>query len=288
MIEIFSASPTPENSQQTGSQSSFGSAKRQRSNNEILTNTSKYNNRKWLRDTKDFKPLPSSQEPVNYSTQEKQIPRKNERIVLKKTPVTSGPSYDWISNEDVKPYSSNYSGYNYTDPIRKPEILVTNPTNTMKDRYVRSSKITSTNDKKRGWNDIYDSIPLATSNKSSSQYNETASNFWSNSSNNNKRGKIDMVKGTTKLGAFAYGNNNSPGSKDNQYRPDLSDEQRRILNMVMKERKSLFFTGSAGTGKSVLLKAMIDELGQKYGSQLAVTASTSIAACNINGCTLHR
>jgi ATP-dependent DNA helicase PIF1 len=72
------------------------------------------------------------------------------------------------------------------------------------------------------------------------------------------------------------------------YRPTLSAEQQRVLDMVLKDKKSLFFTGSAGTGKSVLLRAIIDEMETIYGPMLAVTASTGIAATNINGCTLHR
>jgi ATP-dependent DNA helicase PIF1 len=32
---------------------------------------------------------------------------------------------------------------------------------------------------------------------------------------------------------------------------------------------------------------MIEALQMKYGSAVAITASTGIAACNINGCTLH-
>ena len=42
-----------------------------------------------------------------------------------------------------------------------------------------------------------------------------------------------------------------------------------------------------GTGKSVLLRAIIDELRPSMGQRLVVTASTGIAACNIGGCTLH-
>jgi Cdc6-like AAA superfamily ATPase len=84
----------------------------------------------------------------------------------------------------------------------------------------------------------------------------------------------------------SFGSNKYTANKE--YSPELSDEQQRILDMVVNQRKSLFFTGSAGTGKSVLLRAIIDQLSMKYGNQLAVTASTGIAACNINGCTLHR
>jgi ATP-dependent DNA helicase PIF1 len=54
--------------------------------------------------------------------------------------------------------------------------------------------------------------------------------------------------------------------------------------------KSVFFTGSAGTGKSVLMRAIIAELRKKHlrePDRVAVTASTGLAACNIGGVTLH-
>lgn len=69
---------------------------------------------------------------------------------------------------------------------------------------------------------------------------------------------------------------------------ELSAEQRFLLTKVIEEGKSVFFTGSAGTGKSVLLRQLIQELKAVYSpGQVAVTASTGIAACNIGGCTLH-
>ncbi|QRV74471.1 ATP-dependent DNA helicase PIF1 [Ceratobasidium sp. AG-Ba] len=67
----------------------------------------------------------------------------------------------------------------------------------------------------------------------------------------------------------------------------LSTEQERILEMVLSG-KSVFFTGPAGTGKSVLLRAIIEELRKQKGYEsVAVTASTGIAAMNIKGTTLH-
>jgi DNA replication protein DnaC len=69
---------------------------------------------------------------------------------------------------------------------------------------------------------------------------------------------------------------------------ELSSEQRFLLNQVINNGKSVFFTGSAGTGKSVLLRQLIQELKEVYmPGQVAVTASTGIAACNIGGSTLH-
>ena len=70
----------------------------------------------------------------------------------------------------------------------------------------------------------------------------------------------------------------------------LSDEQRKVLTLVADGKKSVFFTGSAGTGKSVLLREIIRVLRYKYKREMdriAVTASTGLAACNIEGVTLH-
>ncbi|RKF61786.1 ATP-dependent DNA helicase PIF1 [Erysiphe neolycopersici] len=70
----------------------------------------------------------------------------------------------------------------------------------------------------------------------------------------------------------------------------LSEEQNKVLDLVINQSKSVFFTGSAGTGKSVLMRAIISELKKKYfrePDRVAVTASTGLAACNIGGVTLH-
>lgn len=68
----------------------------------------------------------------------------------------------------------------------------------------------------------------------------------------------------------------------------LSAEQRGVIDLL-KTGKSVFFTGSAGTGKSVLLRTAIHELRLKHKQleKVAVTASTGLAACNIGGITLH-
>lgn len=70
----------------------------------------------------------------------------------------------------------------------------------------------------------------------------------------------------------------------------LSAEQRHVLDLVVDKGKSIFFTGSAGTGKSVLLREIIHSLKRKFAKEpdrIAVTASTGLAACNIGGVTLH-
>lgn len=65
--------------------------------------------------------------------------------------------------------------------------------------------------------------------------------------------------------------------------PELTSEQLEVLHAV-QQGKSVFFTGSAGTGKSYLLKRVIGSLPP--WSTFA-TASTGVAACHIGGITLH-
>ncbi|KAH6890460.1 hypothetical protein B0T10DRAFT_485912 [Thelonectria olida] len=70
----------------------------------------------------------------------------------------------------------------------------------------------------------------------------------------------------------------------------LSDEQKQVLDLVVNKNTSVFFTGAAGTGKSVLMRSIIEELHKKHAKdpeRVAVTASTGLAACNIGGITLH-
>ncbi|XP_078417948.1 ATP-dependent DNA helicase PIF1 [Cetorhinus maximus] len=63
----------------------------------------------------------------------------------------------------------------------------------------------------------------------------------------------------------------------------LTKEQSHILGMILKG-KNIFFTGSAGTGKSFLLKRIVGALPPK---STYTTASTGVAACHIGGTTLH-
>ncbi|XP_050229489.1 ATP-dependent DNA helicase PIF1-like [Mercurialis annua] len=66
-----------------------------------------------------------------------------------------------------------------------------------------------------------------------------------------------------------------------------TEEQKNIVTDV-RGGFSVFITGSAGTGKTVLLKHIINILKRAHGSsRVAVTASTGIAACAIKGQTLH-
>ncbi len=83
---------------------------------------------------------------------------------------------------------------------------------------------------------------------------------------------------------------NSKKRKEAVNKVFLSNEQKSVLDLVVDKNKSVFFTGSAGTGKSVLLREIIQVLRSRYNREtdrVAVTASTGLAACNVGGVTLH-
>ncbi|KAK1397190.1 ATP-dependent DNA helicase [Heracleum sosnowskyi] len=66
-----------------------------------------------------------------------------------------------------------------------------------------------------------------------------------------------------------------------------TNQQKQVLDCVSKGQ-SVFISGSAGTGKTVLLEQIIKQLKKIHGrSYVAVTGSTGVAACAIRGQTLH-
>ena len=69
---------------------------------------------------------------------------------------------------------------------------------------------------------------------------------------------------------------------------DLNEEQLQASQRVLADGKSVFITGSAGTGKSYLTRYLVQELKEVHGERaVAVTASTGIAAVNLGGQTIH-
>ncbi|PLW18880.1 hypothetical protein PCANC_12444 [Puccinia coronata f. sp. avenae] len=72
-----------------------------------------------------------------------------------------------------------------------------------------------------------------------------------------------------------------------KYSPDpmCSAEQLKVLERV-KLGRNVFFTGSAGVGKSFMLREVVRML-KSEGRRVSITAPTGIAALAIGGCTIH-
>jgi ATP-dependent DNA helicase PIF1 len=70
---------------------------------------------------------------------------------------------------------------------------------------------------------------------------------------------------------------------------NLSIQQREIVEACCKSNSNVFFTGCAGTGKSYLTSIIIQKLCKLYGNKYVyVTATTGLAACAIDGVTIHQ
>ena len=72
---------------------------------------------------------------------------------------------------------------------------------------------------------------------------------------------------------------NAPGPGLDTSDPELEDEQLTVLAKI-RDGQSCFFTGAAGTGKSVLLRTIVRML-ERDNKKVAVTATTGIAARNL-------
>jgi ATP-dependent DNA helicase PIF1 len=92
------------------------------------------------------------------------------------------------------------------------------------------------------------------------------------------------------ISSVAKSTNTQKVTNDRLPEPFLSDEQKAVMKSVLEEGKSVFFTGSAGTGKSVLMRAIIAQLKHRFRKEpdrIAITASTGLASCILEGQTLH-
>ena len=75
---------------------------------------------------------------------------------------------------------------------------------------------------------------------------------------------------------------------------DLTFEQQEAAERAMSGQ-NLFITGSAGTGKSFLMRYIVQEMRRKYegkskngeSGEVVVTAPTGVAAINVGGQTIH-
>ena len=75
----------------------------------------------------------------------------------------------------------------------------------------------------------------------------------------------------------------SAGIENLTYRDLLDSEQRTILERILGTQDNMLVTGKAGTGKSFLLRALLE---CSEGKTLPM-APTGVAALNINGVTIH-
>lgn len=69
-------------------------------------------------------------------------------------------------------------------------------------------------------------------------------------------------------------------------RTALNEEQRSAADRVLGG-ENCFLTGAAGTGKSFLLRYIIQQLEARHPGGVAVTAPTGIAASHVQGVTIH-
>jgi len=73
---------------------------------------------------------------------------------------------------------------------------------------------------------------------------------------------------------------------DDKNAPKLDEQQQRVVTAI-KVGRNVFITGVAGTGKSFLLRHLIDRVLPALGKRVYTTASTGVAGVAIGGTTLH-
>ncbi|USP82420.1 hypothetical protein yc1106_09694 [Curvularia clavata] len=64
--------------------------------------------------------------------------------------------------------------------------------------------------------------------------------------------------------------------------PELSAEQKYVVDLIVEGGHNVFYTGSAGCGKSTILKAFVRKLVAK-GKRVNIVAPTNLAALNVGG-----
>lgn len=68
--------------------------------------------------------------------------------------------------------------------------------------------------------------------------------------------------------------------------PPLTEEQNKVLHAIL-EGHNVFFTGPAGSGKSLIIRHLKGHLKRRQKS-FEITAPTGVAAAQLGGSTIHR
>ena len=105
--------------------------------------------------------------------------------------------------------------------------------------------------------------------------------------------EMPSISGKRKLPAAFGGANAQPPTPPLPAPPSvtiprtaLNEEQRSAADRVLVG-ENCFLTGAAGTGKSFLLRYIIQQLEARHPGGVAVTAPTGIAASHVQGVTIH-
>ncbi len=101
----------------------------------------------------------------------------------------------------------------------------------------------------------------------------------------------DDVRRRRKQGAMAAAGASAPagpaGVAGEAKEVELDAKQQQVLDLCL-QGKNTFFTGMGGTGKSLVLKLLLERLRALHGAHaVAITAPTGVAAINVGGQTLH-
>ncbi|KXN87451.1 ATP-dependent DNA helicase pfh1 [Leucoagaricus sp. SymC.cos] len=219
---------------------------------------------------------PKKQEPTK---EQLKTERSNKRLLAIKQALTS------INNSPAQPQSS-------TPPPVSQSIA---PSRTTGKRPSIDSADTAPSKKRRelppSWRDdlLSDpSISRSTSSSTLKSTDENRSRYWGSGNGSGDTG--EEKKFSASVASSSASSSSSTSTKVNKVaKIFLSQEQTHILKLV-KEGNSIFYTGSAGTGKSVLLREIIKTMKNVHSrtpEAVAITASTGIAACNIGGVTIH-
>eukprot|EP00929_Paragymnodinium_shiwhaense_P041516 TRINITY_DN21553_c0_g1_i1.p1 TRINITY_DN21553_c0_g1~~TRINITY_DN21553_c0_g1_i1.p1 ORF type:complete len:641 (-),score=158.75 TRINITY_DN21553_c0_g1_i1:9-1931(-) len=103
------------------------------------------------------------------------------------------------------------------------------------------------------------------------------------------RSSVDVLD--TQEGQQAGGGQTAAGSAAEASGPDdlppLSAQQRKVVDLVLEQGKSIFFTGSAGTGKSRTLHEIVRLATKKMNVRVTALTGIAASALPVGATTLH-